>query len=50
MAAKKVSITMPLGGGLSRTTDKNFKKGGNVGKTMAKPKVAMKRGGMKKGC
>ena len=50
MAAKKVSITMPEGGGLSRVNGKNMAKGGNVGKAMAKPKMTMKRGGMKKGC
>ena len=50
MAAKKVSITMPEGGGLSRVNQKNFKKGGMIGKAVAKPKMTMKKGGMKKGC
>ena len=50
MAAKKSLNTMPEGGGLSRTYQKNFKKGGNVGKASAKPKMTMRKGGMKKGC
>jgi hypothetical protein len=47
MAAKKVSITMPEGGGLSREFQKNFKKGGGVGKANAKPKMFMKKMGKK---
>ena len=41
---------MPEGGGLARKFQKNFKKGGMVGKAAAKPKMTMKKGGMKKGC
>ena len=49
MAEKPKVIASPMTA-LSRVNGKNFKKGGTIGKAMAKPKVAMKRGGMKKGC
>jgi hypothetical protein len=35
---------------VNRKPGKNMAKGGMVGKAMAKPKITMKKGGMKKGC
>ena len=47
MAQNKNTMSMSA---LSRVNQKNFKKGGAVGKASAKPKMVMKKGGMKKGC
>lgn len=44
MAQDKQTMSMSA---LSRVNQKNFKKGGSVGKANAKPKMAMKKMGKK---